>query len=68
MTNQQWEDHKVHLTEHFPWPATGKAIKEACNGEDVTPEVLKEVKEMLDDEKKYTLDEVKKILVKEEKE
>lgn len=64
MTIQQWDEHKQHMDEHIAWPATKQEILDACQGMDVKPEVLEEVKMKLTNSgKKYTEEEVKKILV-----
>ena len=51
------------MANHITWPATKAQIVEACNGEDVEPEILAEVKSLPDRTYK-SAEEVKKILVK----
>jgi hypothetical protein len=64
MTTQQWEAHRKHMDEHIKWPATKQEIVEACQGSDVEPSVLDEIKTKLkDDGKQYTQQEVKSMLV-----
>lgn len=64
MTMKQWNDHKTHLDEHITWPATKQEIVEACQGSDVEPEVMEDLKTKLSDgDKKYTQEEAKRMLV-----
>ena len=64
MTLQQWNAHSDHMNEHISWPATKQQIYDACKGEDVEPTILEEIKTKLSDgNKKYTLEEAKRILV-----
>lgn len=64
MTQQSWDNHKQHLDDHITWPATKTEIMAACNGTDVEPEVLEEIKTTLpDDDTKYTQQEFKQMLV-----
>ena len=61
---QQWTKHEGHMNDHITWPATKQEIIDACQGSDVDPEVLAEVKSTLPDgDKKYTKEEVKSLLV-----
>lgn len=55
MNMQQWNKHQKHMDEHIKWPATKKEILDACQGMDVEPEILEEMKMKLPDgDKKYT--------------
>jgi hypothetical protein len=63
MTQTQWDKHKEHLDEHISWPATKAQIVAACEGVDVEPSVLSEMKTKLQDGKQYTQNDVKKMLV-----
>jgi hypothetical protein len=64
MTTQQWNQHQQHMDEHISWPATKDAIIKACEGSDVEPNVLEEIKTKLSDgNRTYTEAEVKQILV-----
>lgn len=66
MTTQQWNEHRQHIDEHISWPANKKEILDACEGMDVKPEVLDELKMKLTNSgKKYTKAELKKLLVME---
>ncbi|MBI4058013.1 DUF2795 domain-containing protein [Candidatus Microgenomates bacterium] len=65
MTIQQWEKHTEHLKEHIAWPATKEQILEACKGEDVEPEVLKDIEENLPAGSYENESAVKELLVKE---
>ena len=64
MTQAQWDKHTEHLNSHITWPATKEQIVAACNGEDVEPEVLEDVKANLADGTYESAEDVKKILVK----
>lgn len=64
MTQQQWDAHASHMKEHVAWPATKTQIVAACNGEDVEPAVLEDVKTNLPEGTYSTMEEVHNILVK----
>ena len=63
MTMTQWNAHIGHLDQHITWPATGSEIIAACNGEDVEPSVLNEMKSKLVPDQTYTQEQVKNLLV-----
>jgi hypothetical protein len=65
MTTQQWQDHEDHMMEHISWPASKKQIVDACKGEDVEPDVLKEIKAIPDREYESAAD-LKGILIDKE--
>lgn len=47
MTQAQWDAHDEHFKSHVTkWPATKEEIIAACNGMDVEPAVLEEVKNL----------------------
>lgn len=64
MTQQQWDKHADHMSEHITWPASRKQILEACGAEDVEKDVLLDIAINLPDGTYENLEEVKKILVK----
>ena len=64
MTQQQWDKHADHMSDHVSWPANKKQILEACNGEDVEKEVILDIAINLPEGTYQKLDEIKKILVK----
>ncbi|MBI4089575.1 MAG: DUF2795 domain-containing protein [Candidatus Levybacteria bacterium] len=63
MTQKQWDQHVDHLRSHIIWPASKAEIVAACNGEDVSPEVLNELKRM-PDQTFQSESELNKMLVK----
>ncbi len=64
MTTQQWDKHQQHVDDHIKWSASKQEIIDACQGMDVEPEVLEELKTKLSDGgKRYTKEELKSILV-----
>lgn len=65
MNMQQWDKHTEHLNDHITWPADKKQILETCKGEDVEPEVLKDIEENLPEGMYESAEDVKKVLVKE---
>jgi len=65
MTKAQWDKHTDHLNNHITWPATKEQVVAACNGEDVEPAVLEDVKQNLPDGTYENAEEVMKVLVKE---
>jgi hypothetical protein len=66
ITMKQWGEHDDHMINHISWPASKKDIVEACNGEDVEPDVMKEIKAIPDREYESPED-LKSVLVEEEK-
>ncbi|KKT58399.1 MAG: hypothetical protein UX91_C0003G0057 [Candidatus Amesbacteria bacterium GW2011_GWB1_47_19] len=59
MTQKQWDTHRQHVDDHITWPATKQEIVDACQGMDVEPAVLKDLKTMIPDgPKKYTKSEL----------
>jgi hypothetical protein len=64
MNMQQWSQHQQHMDEHIKWPATKQQIIDTCQGTDVDTSILDEIKTKLtDDDKQYTEQEVKSMLV-----
>lgn len=48
MTQQQWSQHTDHLKSHVSWPSTKADILKACNGEDVSKGVMKDLENLPD--------------------
>ena len=66
MTLQQWNDHINHFRADITWPADKETIVKACDGKDLAPGILDDIKANLTDGKIYqNEEEVKEILVKE---
>jgi hypothetical protein len=65
MNIKQWQKHEEHMNDHISWPAGKQQVIDACNGEDVEPEVMAEIKAIPDREYESPED-LKSILLKEE--
>jgi len=64
MTQAQWDEHSGHMKDDVKWPATKADILATCSGEDVSPEVMEDLKMNLQEGTTYnSADEVKAALV-----